>query len=128
MDNDSVKRNILKLREKLNLSQQDFADKIGISRNAYRSIEKGTTRIISDKLGQIADSCEVSKEELLLGYVPMEKDCRLSDIVSDYEGRLETARKEIQSTKELISSFTKTIRVQEEMISMLKRKLEENNV
>ena len=47
MDNESIKKNIMKLRLEHNLSQGDMADALGVARNTYRSVEKGNTRMVS---------------------------------------------------------------------------------
>ena len=70
MDNNSVKENIIRRRKVRRLSQQEVADKIGLSRTAYRNIEKGETRLLSENIVRIADVLGVGTEELVLGYAP----------------------------------------------------------
>lgn len=139
MDNESVKRNILKLREQMNLSQQEIAERIGISRNAYRAIEKGTTKLFSDNLSRLAEISGKSEEELLLGYLPRPEqasaleDMQVSynrqkmEIIRDYEDRLAAKDKEIAMKDSIIDSQETTIRTLKEMNSMLLRKSERNN-
>ena len=70
MDNDSIKDNLYRLRKKLDMTQQQMADKIGISRNAYADLESGVTRILNEKIESVARLADVSVEELCLGYKP----------------------------------------------------------
>lgn len=83
MDNNTVKENIIRRRKRLKLSQQDVAEKIGMSRTAYRNIEKGDTRLLSENIGKIADAFGVAAEELVLGYdADPEHDQTLCDGIS----------------------------------------------
>lgn len=72
MDNDSIKVNIVRKRTEEGISQDEMARRLRISRNTYRSIEKGTAKVISERLNEIASSLNTSAEELVLGY----KTCR----------------------------------------------------
>ena len=70
MDNARIKENIIRIRNEKGFSQDEMANLLGISRNSYRSIEKGSTNVISRRLGEIAHLLGVSEEELALGYQP----------------------------------------------------------
>ena len=85
MDNNSVKENISKLRRRLGLSQEAMAEKMGISRTAYRNIEAGKTRLMSENIDKIASILGISAEELMLGYRPEEGGSReFSDMKAQY--------------------------------------------
>ena len=84
MDNISVKKNIAGIRIRKGLSQEAAAEKMGISRTAYRNIESGDTRLISDSIGKMAEVFGVSAEEILLGYEPVRED---SDLLKDMKMR-----------------------------------------
>lgn len=71
MDNDSIKVNIVRKRTEEGISQDEMARRLRISRNTYRSIEKGTAKVISERLNEIASSLNTSAEELVLGYKPV---------------------------------------------------------
>lgn len=68
MDNDSVKDNIRNFRKIHRLTQSEMADRLGISRTAYRNIESGETRLISENISRIADILDIKSEDLVLGY------------------------------------------------------------
>ena len=135
MNNYSVKKNISKKRKASGISQTEMADKLGLSRTAYRNIEKGDTRLISDKVEDIARLLEVSPEELVLGYKPSENMAmRFKDIELEFEeekagiiDRYETEMRRLESTVDTLNSYItalkETIRTKDEMIAMLKKKL-----
>jgi transcriptional regulator with XRE-family HTH domain len=55
----NVARNIRKIREYRNYTQEYLAAKLRISQNAYSKIELGHTKITIDRLFRIADILEV---------------------------------------------------------------------
>jgi transcriptional regulator with XRE-family HTH domain len=58
---------VKKLRENLNLSETQFAKKIGVSQATYNRLEKGSGNFTADAIGQIVKIFEVSPYWLLLG-------------------------------------------------------------
>lgn len=54
-----------KLRDKYGYTQQDVADRVGISKPAYRSYENNDRRIPVDVLTRVAALYNVSMDELL---------------------------------------------------------------
>ena len=58
---------VKKLRENLNLSETQFAKKIGVSQATYNRLEKGSGNFTADAVGQIVKIFEVSPYWLLLG-------------------------------------------------------------
>lgn len=133
MDNDSIKKNLLKMRLEHGLSQEDMAEALGISRNAYRSIEKGGTRLVNDIVMKVAQWAGVTPEEIVLGYEPSEsgsaslKDARerfnyrVKALTDDYEARMEAQRKEIALLKDLLKEKDENIRTLKSMIALLEK-------
>lgn len=72
MDSKAIKNNIRKIREDLHLTQQEMAEKLNISRTAFRQLESGSTRLYSHYITDIANLVGCTEEECLLGYVPNE--------------------------------------------------------
>jgi len=72
MDNDSIKANIKRIRERLDFTQKEVAQGIGLEEQKYRRIESGDTKVIHKDLPKIAEFFSVSLEELLLGFTPNE--------------------------------------------------------
>lgn len=73
MNNKTIKTNIQHAREMASLSQEEMADKLGISRQSYMRIESGETTLIHKQLQEIADQCGISIGKLMFGYEPDKK-------------------------------------------------------
>ena len=114
MDNNSVKENIIRRRKVRKLSQQDVAETIGMSRTAYRNIEKGGTKLLSDNLGKIAEALGVDSEELVLGY----------SVEKDTEGRIRDENSYRRMYEDLASSCNAERRKRDEEISRLRHEVE----
>ena len=135
MDEKTVKKNILRSRNEIKLSQQQIADRMGISRNAYRSLESGPTRIISDKLEKLAEITGKTQEELVLGYQPVEdlegeinrvreRFTRQTEAErSQHEARVADLEKEVAFQQEYIQSLKNHINTLEAYIRSLERDL-----
>lgn len=108
MDNGSVKRNIRESRKNSHLSQQEMADRLGMSRNAYRDIEQGRTKLINGNLEQIAQITGTSAEKLILGFSRNTQETAAQvDVIRTLENR--------------ISDLEEKLRLKEETIDILKR-------
>lgn len=139
MDNDSIKVNIVRKRTEEGISQDEMARRLRISRNTYRSIEKGTAKVISERLNEIASSLNTSAEELVLGYKPVERNSEVEDIlmefdsaknryekekaslIADYENRINVLTNHIASLESTISNMREIIDSKNEIISLMKR-------
>ena len=139
MDNNTVKEHIIRRRKSLKLSQQDVADKIGMSRTAYRNIEKGDTKLLSDNIVKIAEAFGVGMEELVLGYAAdRDEEGNLRDgnsyrrMYEDLKERYDSAilghaeevarlGNEIATLKDYIAMQKDLINTKDEIISMLRK-------
>lgn len=139
MDNDSIKVNIVRKRTEEGISQDEMARRLRISRNTYRSIEKGTAKVISERLNEIASSLNTSAEELVLGYKTVERNSEMEDIrmefdsaknryekekaslIADYENRINVLTDHIASLEFTISNMREIIDSKNEIISLMKR-------
>ena len=139
MDNDSVKDNIRNFRKIYKLTQSEMADKLGISRTAYRNIESGETRLISENVSRIADILHIRTEDLVLGYSPepgqKEKNRRpgsisaqLAEMKRAHEKETEEMSSEIIRLKKDLQYLTRRIedleellKTKDEIITMMKK-------
>lgn len=139
MDNNSVKANIKKFRKTHQLTQSEMADKLGISRTAYRNIENGETRLISDSITKIADILDICSEELVLGYMPDREDAtgtgagkpdrdmlaalerRHAEEEEKLSGEISRLRNENADLRRHLETQEELIRTKDEIIMMLKR-------
>ena len=139
MDNESIKKNLLKVRLEHNMSQEDMAEVLGVARNTYRSIEKGSTKLISDTVMKVADWAGMEPEEIVLGYMPSEEkgsqklkdarerfNLRVKTITDEYENRLELLRKENDMFKDLLKEKDENIRTLRSMVALLEKKSEDD--
>lgn len=136
MNNDTVKKNLENIRLNKKLSQEEMANVLGVARNTYRNIEKGRTKLISDTVMKVAEWAEITPEEVVLGYVPLdEKDSvlketreRLNDriraLTEEYEARLERQRTEIEFLRELNKEKDNNIRTLKSWVAILEKKAE----
>lgn len=67
MDDNSIKDNICRIRKEKGLSQNEMAERLGMERNSYRSIEKGPVKIINPTLFKIAEVFGVPVIQLITG-------------------------------------------------------------
>ncbi|MBR6053966.1 MAG: helix-turn-helix domain-containing protein [Bacteroidales bacterium] len=131
--------NITRAREKSGFTQKAVAESLGISRTAYSKIEKGPTKILGRRIGKIAEVLGVSLDELLLGYIPdpdsagrLEQEradygLKKASLVAGYEEKLEAGSREKAALMALVESLKETIRNQEDIIAMLRRRIPEEN-
>ena len=135
MDNDSIKRNIRKLRIENNLSMREMATIMGISFNAYRNIEKGATVLIDSIVFKMAEWARVSPEEIILGYNPypanngelmnsgsLHENSVYSD---DPTQRLEWQKNEIDLLKAIATEKGDSINSLESLVALLEERLGE---
>lgn len=135
MDNSSVKKNISRIRKASGISQTEMAERLGISRTAYRNIETGDTKLINDNVDRIASLLDTTSEELVLGYTPSAKDSmkvydiqkenalKQKEMAARFETEIARLNEQINTLKEYIDALQETVRTKDEMISMLKRKV-----
>ena len=126
MDNASIKNNIFNIRKSRKLTQYEIAQSLNISVNAYRAIEKGKTAIVNPHVVKMADLLDLSTEELVLGYYPVqETDISIDDIKSEYGDKVSSLEERLDRMEKLVKSLEETIATKNEIINMLKKSLAE---
>lgn len=132
IDVSSIKKRIRDAREKMGLSQEEMAQRLGIKRNAYRAFEAGSTQLVNLRLKDFAEQTGCTQEFLLLGYEPARPQTEIlrtmrhyeqsiRDLRTDYENRLEAKDQVLRDKDALIASLDRTIKVQQDMISILQK-------
>lgn len=125
MDNASIKDNIRKIRKARKLTQEAIALQMGISLTAYRDLEKGDTAIVNGNLMKIAALLDTPPEEIVLGYRPAQTEgINIQKMQEEYSGKIDTLLKRISDLEKLVNSQEETIQSKNEIISMLKKKLD----
>ena len=140
MDEKTIKENIRRFRLQKGLTQEELAESLHIARASFSNIESGPVRIIHAKVCELAPLLGVSLEELLLGYAPdRDASLRLNEAVAEYDaryrqmqeefsGKMEDRSSELATLQDLIETQKATIRMQDEIIAMLKRRISEESL
>lgn len=127
MDNDSVKDNIRNFRRNLRVTQSEMADKLGISRTAYRNLENGDTRLFNENLDRIAEIFHIGTEELVLGYHPVRPapaadgpadpyPGQIADIFSRHKAEVDSLTAEISRLRQENADLRQHIEAQQDLI------------
>lgn len=123
MDNNSIKANIRKSRKKKGYTQEELANRLGMSLTAYRDLEKGSTNLINSNLQKIAELTETTTEEIVLGYIPEQAEGKLEDIQSEYGSKVVSLETRIGDLERIIESLEETISSKNDIIDMLKKSI-----
>lgn len=136
MDEKSIIDNLERMRSDRGFTQNEVAEKIGISRNTYVNLISGRTKVISEHLQPLSLLFGVELEELLLGYKPIKstelklqgynefEELRLA-LVNKYEDELSAMKEKIKEKDETIGDLRNHIKTLQEINSMQKRQLGE---
>lgn len=123
MDNRSIKNNICKSRKEKKITQQQMAERLGISRNSYRKIESGNTVLVNDHVMHIARLLDKSPDEIVLGYSASEDSGKLLEEMNmEYARKIDELNGTISFLRERIRLLEDLVRTKDEIISMLKKK------
>ena len=124
MDNARIKENIIRKRTEKGISQDEMAQRLEMSRNSYRNIEKGSTYVVSRHLKEIADILNITEEELVLGYKPAEGSGSLEEVRSHYSKISDDLR---QNYEERIAGLSDQLELQKLMVSDLRELIDSKN-
>ena len=134
-----MKDNIRNFRRSLRVTQSEMADKLGISRTAYRNLENGDTRLFNENLDRIAEIFHIGTEELVLGYHPSRPapasdgspdrySRQISEMSSRHKAEIDSLTAEILRLRQENADLRQHIEAQQdlietksEMIAMLKK-------
>lgn len=123
-DDSKIKETISRLREERAISQAEMADRIGVSRNAYRGLEKGKTAILNPKLKEISKCLGMEVDDILSLAYPkgvlqdsqesfyISSISRLEENVKVYEQLVKSQEKIINDLEEKIAQQRQTIEMQ----------------
>ena len=128
MDNNSIKDNVCKFRKQRKMTQEEMADLLGISITAYRELEKGSTSMMNQHILKMARITNTPTEEIVLGYMPAQIDNpgKLRDLQAEYEEKVKERDRRIAELEKMVSYLEETIATKNEIITMLKKSLGED--
>lgn len=102
MTDQSIKNNILKVRESLNLTQEEMAKMIGLSRQAYINLEHGGTTLVNKWLFRMAEATGVELEVFLLGFDPRERSISQLKDIESYGERIHMMQEKVNMMERLM--------------------------
>ena len=131
MNNSSIKKNIRHFRKAKGYTQEQMAKKLGISETHYRNIENGSTVLLSQIVGKIAECLGINEDSLILGPLPdiqgvledeeapyMTRSAYLvrrlelaESAISEYQAKTESLEKDISEKALCIEDLRSTVRV-----------------
>lgn len=115
-----IAKNLVNLRKEQKLTQEQMAEKLGMSKNGYAKIERGESRITVEHLQQIAQVFNIDIAEL----IKEDKDFNLlfGDNNGNYANKYYGNQQEIEKL-ELIIQHKDEMLVQKDVEIALLRKL-----
>lgn len=120
MDNKSnLGVNIAKRRIELGLTQEKAAERIGLSRQAYSRIENGRTRLISNRLYDIANAFGCDKNLILMGYDMTFDPEKIKDLLNEKDEKIVDAYRNIEVLEKENQQLREKVQSQERNIEML---------
>lgn len=126
MDNAKIKDNIRKIRKSRGLTQEEMADRLGMSLTAYRELEKGATAIFNSNISKIAALTGTSAEEIVLGHSPENINGILEEDRTGYGYMYESLQTRVRYLEKLVESLEEVIEGKNEIISLLKKSISES--
>ena len=112
MTEQSIKHNILKVRESLNLTQEEMAKMIGLSRQAYINLEHGGTSLVNKWLFRMSEATGVELEVFLLGFDPRERSISQLKDIESYGEKLHLMQEKFNMMERLMDEKEKALQDQ----------------
>lgn len=121
----TARTNIRQLREQINLTQEQMAEKIGMSKNGYAKIERGETQLKIEKLEQIANIFNVDIIDLL----KEDRDLNLlvGDYNTNYANKYYGNHQEVEKLELIIEHQKELLAQKDKEIELLRKLLEKSN-
>ena len=119
MPDQSIKHNILKVRESLNLTQEEMAKMIGLSRQAYINLEHGGTSLVNKWLFRMSEATGVELEVFLLGFDPRERSISQLKDIESYGEKLHLMQEKFNMMERLMDEKEKALNDQRTFSSYL---------
>lgn len=117
----SIHNKIKSIRKTQQWSQEEMAEKMGISQSSYAKIERGETKLHIDKLVQIAEIFKMEINELLSsdkGLVLLVNEN--GDYSANYYSSNEAVLMELEKTKTVVQYQEKLLQQKDHEIAALK--------
>lgn len=116
MDETEAKKRLEDIRNSQNISVGEMAGRLGISRRAYYSLEKGPTRILNENIGRLSEITGVSEISMVFGYDPEQSETR----------KVREALRRVRECEERIRQLEERLSDKESVIKHMQGELESN--
>lgn len=103
----------------MNLTQDEMAKMIGLSRQAYINLEHGGTSLINKWLFRISEATGVDLEVFLLGFDPRERSISQLKDIESYGERLHMMQEKVDMMQRLMDEKEKALNDQRTFSSYL---------
>lgn len=104
MTDTQISINVAKARESMHLTQEEMAEILGMSRQAYGNLERGRTTILNKQLPRIAEVCGISLDKLCTGYEPNTNTQKLKDELQEKTIQLEKMQLKLENMEKILAS------------------------
>ena len=123
MTDEDIKRSIRLKREELGMTQKELAERLGIDRNTFRSLETGGKRMLNAHLYSIAEIFGMDVLDLIGSGTSSGGGTQVfSDVTAKYESRLMDERR---SYDEKLRVMGDRLRHAEELVQMLRQQVQD---
>lgn len=127
----NINEKIRMLRELNQWSQEEMAERLGMSHNGYAKIERGETKLYLEKLNQIAQIFNIDLSELVANHDKsvfffLQGTCNQAANYysnSDTAAEIEKLKLIIGHKDEIIAQKDKELAAQQEIIALLKQQV-----
>lgn len=115
---------ICKLRKAQNLTQDDMAEKLGISKNGYGKIERGQSALSLERLAQIAQILGVDMVDIMknkeMALVIGENHGVMQNNYNNNHAEIEKLQLIIKHQQQRIDDLTQLLSQKDELLTLLK--------
>ncbi len=120
MTDTQISINVAKAREAMHLTQEEMANVLGISRQAYGNLERGKTTLLNKQLPRIAEVCGISLDKLCMGYDTNLNPEKLQEELKERTQQLEYSEREREKMQLKLEGLEQTLHSQQEHIDSLR--------
>lgn len=120
MTDTQISINVAKAREAMHLTQEEMANVLGISRQAYGNLERGKTSLFNKQLPRIAEVCGISLDKLCMGYDTDINPQVLQEELKEKTQQLEYSEREREKMQVKMEGMEQMLHSQQEHIDSLK--------
>lgn len=121
----TTQTNLRQLRAQKHLTQEQMAEKIGMSKNGYGKIERGETQLKIEKLEQIANIFNVEMNDLLKE--KSDVNLLLGDNYSNFQNNYYNQNQEIEKLQLIIEHQQELLAQKDKQIELLEKLLEKSS-